>query len=67
MLIGLLVFTFSEFRQRHQWRIPTSGQKGTHWGADIDLGRLFCLWVFRVWVLSLLLMAVFFLGAKYVA
>ena len=67
MLLALVSLTLGEFRERRNWRIPAAEQQGSHWGAGVNLGRLFCLWVFRIWAASTLCMAVFFLRAKHVA
>ena len=69
LLLGLVIISGKDFWSRHQWRVPVkaSGNRLADWMRSIDLGRLFCVWIFRAWLLFLALTLLYFFGGKYVA
>lgn len=73
VLICVIAFSGDDFWKRHDWRSKTSvGQHDPPSGegaalSHIDLGRLFCVWLYRCWWLLAILTITYLVGGKYAA
>lgn len=71
MLICVIAFAGDAFSERHNWRHLQRRSAATdrteHVFRQIDLGRLFCLWLLRLWLLLFVIVVFYFFGGKYVA
>ena len=71
ILLCVVAFAGDDFRKRHDWR-PKKPSEEAERGAgnsmwEIDLGRLFCVWLYRFWWFILLVTLYYFFGGKNVA
>lgn len=71
ILLCVVAFAGDDFWQRHDWKqrpgVTRSRGSVRETLGSIDLGRLFCVWLYRSWCLLLILTLAYFFGAKYVA
>ncbi len=52
LLLCVIAFAGEDFRKRHDWRIWVKEEDSRKFGASVDLGRLFCVWLLRVWMIT---------------
>jgi hypothetical protein len=71
ILLCVVAFTGDEFSKRHLWREMSRQNKSAGWNktvnANVNLGRLFILILFRAWIVLLIVSLLYLFGAKYVA
>lgn len=65
LLICLIAFAPDDFRHRREWR--PAALRGKTNAEHVDLGRLLCLWLYRLWLISLFLTIIYFMGGKHAA
>ena len=63
LLLCVVAFAGDEFRTRSNWQLQATG----NWKVRTDLGRLFCLVLFRAWLALCGLNILFFAAVRYVA
>lgn len=65
LLLCLVAFSGDEFWDRHNWRGPgnsgSGGKVGVSRAMQVDLGRLLCVWVYRIWVSLLIIVCLYLL------
>ena len=70
ILLCVVAFASEDFKERHDWRQATNialKSVGLNRAiSSIDLGRLFCVWLYRVWVFLLITTLIYFFGGQYV-
>jgi hypothetical protein len=65
LLLTLIAFAGHDFWNRHDWLEIYNVDKHKSLQERIDLGRLMCVWLYRLWCLLLVLTILYILGGKY--
>jgi hypothetical protein len=71
VLLCVIAVAGDDFWNRHDWKLGIKSKSSSHPIQKImeqtDLGRLFCVWLYRVWCALFFLTLLYFFGGKYVA
>jgi hypothetical protein len=65
LLLTLIAFASHDFWNRHDWLKKISAEKHQSLQERIDLGRLMCVWLYRLWCLLFVLTILYTFGGKY--